>query len=202
MTKVVFFDTETTGLPLWQEPSDSEGQPHLTQLAAIVADAETKEVLASIDLTIRPDGWVIPAELVELNGLTTEYCAAVGVSEKLAVDLFFELVSNADLIVAHNSSFDQRIIRIAMKRYGYSDADLIEWAAKDKHFCTMRESKEIVGALTDKGSLKNPNLSEAYQYFYGEGFEGAHTALADATACMKVYWALTSRAEKEFAIEF
>ena len=202
MKKIVFFDTETTGLPLWQEPSDSEGQPHLTQLAAIVANAETKEILASIDLTIRPEGWVIPEALVELNGLTAEYCAAVGVSEKLAIDLFADLIGDVDLIVAHNSSFDQRIMRIAMKRYGYSDADLIEWAVKDKHFCTMRESKEIVGAITDKGNLKNPNLSEAYQYFYGEGFEGAHTALADTTACMKVYWALNSRAEKEFAIEF
>lgn len=34
MKKIVFFDTEKTGLPIWNEPSDSEVQPHLTQIGA------------------------------------------------------------------------------------------------------------------------------------------------------------------------
>lgn len=189
MKKIAFFDTETTGLPIWSEPSNSDGQPHLTQLAVIVAHAETFEVLSKIDLTIRPDGWVIPAEVSKLNQLTTEYCADVGVSEKLVLELFLELVNDAQTIAAHNSSFDQRIIRIAMKRYGYNDAALIDWAAKD-HFCTMRTANPVMGLVREDGKPKLPNLSEAYQFYTSKTLENAHTAMADTQACFEIYKAM------------
>lgn len=189
MKKIAFFDTETTGLPIWSEPSNSDGQPHLTQLAVIVAHAETFEVLNTVDLTVRPDGWVIPAEVSKLNQLTTEYCADVGVSEKLVLELFLELVNDAQTIVAHNSSFDQRIIRIAMKRYGYNDAALIDWAAKD-HFCTMRTANPVMGLVREDGKPKLPNLTEAYQFYTGKTLENAHTAMADTQACFEIYKAM------------
>lgn len=197
MNTILFFDTETTGLPLFSEPSDAEGQPHLTQVAAVLAHAETREELASIDLTITPDGWVIPDEVAKLNKLTTEYCSKVGVSEKLALGLFLDLVANAKLVVAHNSSFDQRIVRIAMKRYGYSDAALIEWAEKERHYCTMQASKHEVRALNAKGNLKNPRLEEAYKFYTGKTLENAHTAMADTRGCMGVYWALKDKQIEE-----
>lgn len=55
MNKVVFFDTETTGLPVWDKPSDSEEQPHLAQLAAIAAT-----------------DWDISAEVSAIHGITKE----------------------------------------------------------------------------------------------------------------------------------
>ena len=202
MEKIVFFDTETTGLPIWSEPSDSEAQPHLTQIAALVVDADTRKVLSSIDLTIRPEGWEIPAETVELNQLTTEHCANVGVNEMLAITMFLSLIAGAKNIIAHNSSFDQRIIRIAMKRYGYSDAALIEWADKGQHHCTMLAAHPIMG-LKRNGKPKFPSLSEAYEHFIGKPLEGAHTALADARGCMEVYFAMQDLANaKEPVIKF
>lgn len=202
MNKIIFFDTETTGLPVWEKPSDSIEQPHLTQIAAIVADADTQEVISSIDLTIKPDGWEVPEELEALNGLSTEYCLKNGVDERLAIMMFLELLRGCNRIVAHNSSFDQRILRIALKRYDYTDEVLEAWATKDAHYCTMRESKQIVGAVNSKGAIKNPNLSEAFKFFTGKELEKAHTALADTNACMEVYWALQNREPVEKAINF
>jgi len=202
MEKIVFFDTETTGLPIWNEPSDSEGQPHLTQIGALVVHAETREVLSSIDLTIRPEGWEIPKEVSAINQLTTDYCKAIGVNERLALEVFLDLITDAKTIIAHNSSFDQRIIRIAMKRYDYSDAALIEWADKELHQCTMRDAHPIMG-LKRNGKPKSPSLSEAYEYFMGKPLEGAHTALADARGCMEVYFAMQDLANaKEPVIKF
>lgn len=202
MKKIVFFDTETTGLPIWNEPSDSEGQPHLTQIGALVVHAETREVLSSIDLTIRPAGWEIPKEVSAINQLTTDYCKAIGVNERLALEVFLDLIADAKTIIAHNSSFDQRIIRIAMKRYGYSDAELIEWEDKELHQCTMRDAHPIMG-LKRNGKPKSPSLSEAYEHFTGKPLEGAHTALADARGCMEVYFAMQDLANaKEPVINF
>ena len=205
MNKIVFFDTETTGMPVWSSPSDSEEQPHLTQIGAIVAHAETGEVLSSIDLTIRPEGWEIPKEVSDLNQLTTDYCKAIGINEKLALEVFLDLIADAKKIIAHNSSFDQRIIRIAMKRYGYTDAALIEWADKELHHCTMRAAHPIMG-LTRNGKPKFPNLGETYKHFIGKPLENAHTAMADARGCMEVYFAMQAeekaKANAEPAISF
>ncbi len=44
--KALAYDTETTGLPDWNKPSDDPGQPRITQLAAELFDDETGEVLA------------------------------------------------------------------------------------------------------------------------------------------------------------
>ena len=47
---VLAYDTETTGLPNWKAPSGDPSQPHLVQIAALVANIETRQVIASLDL--------------------------------------------------------------------------------------------------------------------------------------------------------
>ncbi|GAA0567714.1 3'-5' exonuclease [Halomonas salifodinae] len=195
MTPILFFDTETTGLPDWKVPSDSEHQPHLVQLAAILADADSRQELATLDLVIAPDGWEIPDEVAEIHGITTEHAAAVGVSESTAVNLLFELWAGHRR-VAHNRTFDQRILRIAAKRY-LSEGDVEAWADKDAFDDTMLLAKPIM-ELPPKGKYgwKSPKLSEAYEHFIGKPLENAHSAMADARACMEVYWALLDHQAK------
>lgn len=196
MTPILFFDTETTGLPDWKVPSDSEHQPHLVQLAAILADADTRREIATLDLIIRPDGWEIPDEVAEIHGITQEHAEAVGVNEELAVTLFHELWSGHRR-VAHNRAFDQRIIRIAMKRYGFGEKPMEEWADKETFDDTMLIAKPIM-ELPPKGRYgwKQPKLSEAYEHFIGKPLENAHSAMADTRACMQIYWALLDHQAK------
>lgn len=59
MSTSICYDTETTGLPLFKEPSDHPGQPRVTQLAAELFDDATGATIASMDVIIRPDGWTI-----------------------------------------------------------------------------------------------------------------------------------------------
>lgn len=199
MNTAMFYDTETTGLPKWKEPSGDPSQPHLVQLGAILCNADTGEVLQSLDLIIRPDGWEIPDEVAEIHGITTEKAMAIGVSEELAVDLFLEMKGKATR-VAHNRTFDQRIIRIALKRYGYSEEVMEAWAEKDDHLCTMQMAKPVM-QLEPRGRYgwKSPKLEEAYKHFTGKDLENAHTAMADAKACMAVYFALIEQQKKEVA---
>lgn len=177
MSLIICFDTETTGLPDWKSPSEAEHQPHLVQLAAHLVDTESWKVIQSMDVIIRPDGWEIPEEVSAIHGITTEYAKQVGIPEKLALDMFLELWGGR-LQVAHNTTFDRRIIRIATKRYS-SDDVCDSWHQAD-YSCTMVGARKVMGG-------KQPTLGEAYKYFTGEELQDAHTAIADVNACLAVY---------------
>lgn len=188
--EILVFDTETTGLPDWKSPSGGENQPHLVQLAAHLVEVEAQKIVQSMDVIIKPDGWTIPDEVSELHGITTDYAMAVGVDEKLALDMFLALWGRRKR-VAHNTTFDNRIIRIATKRY--SDEQTIEAWKAGEYECTGLLSKPIM-QMEPKGryGYKMPKLSEAYEHFTGKVLQDAHTAIADVNACLEVYFAIKS----------
>jgi len=192
MPITLYYDTETTGFPLWREPSEDPCQPHLTQVAAFLADDGGKK-LGSIDLIVRPDGWSIPEDVQRLTGITPERATIGGVPECVALAAFIALWSRADLRVAHNENFDARIIRIALHRYsGIFDPDIWSEGAAE---CTMRlatpllklpATEKMVAAGRGK-SFKAPNLAEAHVGLLGREMTGAHNAMFDVIACMAIH---------------
>jgi len=183
MAKKAFFDTETTGMVLWSDPSGAEHQPHIVQLAALLVDMETQETVGALDVIIKPDGWVIPADMTLIHGITNEQALDEGIPEKEAVSMLLDLIGENNRI-AHNQGFDARIIRIATKRF-FDEATQGKWKA-GKGECTAQLSRKLV-ALP---KTKVPTLQEAYTHFYGKPFEGAHSAMADTLACRDVYFAV------------
>jgi DNA polymerase-3 subunit epsilon len=190
----LFYDTETTGLPLWKEPSDHVDQPHIVQLAAKLVNLATREVLKSMDVIIRPDGWVIPEDTISIHSITNMQAAAEGIPEAEALDQFMELVAELgplDELIGHNESFDRRIVRIAIKRHiDPRSPDLSipvsdEWKAA-KSYCTCYKAR----AHTKLDKNKLPKLTEAYQHFFGKPMEGAHSAGGDVDGCIAVYFAI------------
>lgn len=202
---VLVYDTETSGLPIWKEPSESPAQPHLVEICGLLYDADSRELVDSYHAIIRPDGWTIPDEVAAIHGITTEKALAEGVPEAEALAAFLALHDRALLRVAHNESFDQRIIRIAIKRFPDPDeCDHDTYADQFKaapSYCTCNSAKPIMKlpateAMRKSGRghwFKPPNMQEAHQYFTGETFEGAHGARADAEACARVYFAILDR---------
>lgn len=184
MNKALVFDTETTGLPDWKTPSEGEGQPHIVDLAAILYDGDTE--VDRLNVIVRPDGWVIPQDTIDLHGITMEQAMDEGIAEAEALERFLALVQRADVDVAHNTTFDERIIRIAMMRYR-DEAQANSYRERAK-FCTMFHSRDICRLPAKRGGLyKSPKLSEAYQHFFGEPLEGAHRALPDALGCARIF---------------
>jgi len=187
--KILFYDTETTGLPEWKIPSYSDEQPHIVQLAAILADHETQEVISTMDVIIKPDGWDIPEEVIALHGITNEMAISKGISENEALCFFLEMWGGG-MRVSHNQTFDQRIVRIATKRYCYDDT-IEQWKNRENHKCTMLMAKPIMQMLPkNRYGFKNPKLQEAYKHFTGKDLEEAHNAMKDAKACMEIYFAM------------
>jgi DNA polymerase-3 subunit epsilon len=193
----LFYDTETTGLPLFREPSEHPGQPHIVQLAAALVNMETRATVASIDVIVRPDGWTIPDQVAAIHGITTERAMDEGVPEPLALDMLLDLWGGRRLRIAHNEPFDARIVRIAAKRHRADMAD--PWEA-GKAECTAQMAtpilklpptpKMIAAGFT---KFKTANLGEAYQHFLGKQLEDAHSAMPDVQACMAVYFAIKER---------
>lgn len=190
----LFYDSETTGLPLFSEPSEDPRQPHIVQLGARLVDLGTRRVISTLDVICYPDGWTIPEEVTAVHGISTEHAKRFGVSESLALGLFLELWQSCDVRIAHNESFDARIICIAQHRH--DDAALDAWKEGPSE-CTAKLSTPILKLpptakmkAVGRAHHKTANLAEAYRYFTGREIENAHSALADVDACMAVYFAI------------
>lgn len=206
MNLALFYDTETTGLPLFGEPSEHPDQPHIVQLAACLVDLDTRQTVAGMDVIICPDGWTIPDNVAAVHGITTEHAEAVGISEKLAVEMFMALWAGPGRTrIAHNESFDARILRIALKRLFDKPDEVLpisdEWKAGTAE-CTARLATPICALPpTEKMKAakrfhhKTPNLTEAYRHFAGKELENAHSAMADVLACRDVYFAIQDMKE-------
>ena len=194
MKYAVFFDTETTGLVRFKDPSIHPDQPHIVQLGACLVDIDTRKVLSTLDVMVRPDGWLIPDEVAAIHGITTEMAADLGVPESLAVEMLLDLVGSRTRI-AHNESFDARIVRIAcMRHFEGSQAD--EWKGGPAE-CTQKLATPILRLPpTDRmkavgfTKFKTANLREAVLHFTGKPLENAHSALADVHGCMSVWFAI------------
>lgn len=196
MPEKLFFDTETTGLPRYNEPSDDPGQPHIVQLAACLVDTDTRKVVASLDLIVKPDGWEIPEAATAIHGITHEHAMRFGVPEALAVDAFMGMWAHRTR-VGHNESFDARILRIALKRYvdprtpGAEQAMSDIWKAGAAE-CTQRMATPLLTAhLHSKGQKgKTSSLAEAHELVVGHPLQGAHSAMGDTLGCMAVYFGI------------
>lgn len=197
MNTALFFDTETTGLPLFKEPSEHPDQPHIVQLAAMLVDLDTRKTQARLDVIVRPNGWTIPDEVAAIHGITTEKALEIGVNESMALGMLLELWNEDQprMRIAHNRSFDDRIVRIALMRY--EDVPLADkWKAAPGQ-CTATMATPIMQLPpTEKmkragfNKFKTPNLGEAYRHFTGRELQGAHSAMADTRACAEVFFAI------------
>ena len=141
--KILFFDTETTGFPVWGKPSDDPCQSRVTQLHAELVDSETRGVIACISTYIRPNGWQIPEEIEKMIGITNDHCERFGISMGSVILPFLDMWKLADFRVGHNESFDMRMMRIEIFREIGDEVMADEWKAGASQ-CTQAMSKNIV----------------------------------------------------------
>jgi DNA polymerase III epsilon subunit-like protein len=186
----LFFDTETTGLPInWKAPvSDVDNWPRVTQLAWQVYDEDGKLIRERCNL-IKPDGWEIPKEAFFIdNNMSTERCEREGVRMLDILEDFVEQVGNADYLIAHNMAFDDKVIGAEMIRAN------LAFGSEPKKVCTMQESIDFCKIPPFKwGNYKWPKLIELHEKLFNEGFDGAHDALADVKACARSFFELKKR---------
>lgn len=184
MKPILFLDVETSGLPLWREPSGDPRQPHLVEVAALLVDPQTREIIETLHNIVQPEGWTIPEDVVAIHGITTERALVEGEPEADTLNALLALHGQCEFRVAHNETFDARMVRIACKRFlGDEVADAWMEAPSD---CTARATRPLVALPRNK----MPTLGEAYHHLFGERLEGAHSAMVDVRACMRIFFHL------------
>lgn len=190
----LFFDTETSGIPNFKEQSEHPSQPFIVQLAALLTD-DIGNNISSMNFIILPKG-NIPNDVAAIHGISTEKASQLGIDALLAFNLFIALLSKADCLVAHNISFDTKLIKIMAGQV--SSPGIRELLEAKKQFCTMRIAQPLCKLeITEKQKMagftgfKQPKLQEAYKHFFGIEFDKAHNALADVTACKDIFFKMT-----------
>lgn len=190
MSTVAYLDTETTGMLAKGHNAGSPAHPHICQLGAqLVADGR---IVAEMNLLVRPLNWGIPAEATAVHGITTEMCMAYGLPIKSVITLAARLIQRADLVVCHNFPFDQMMVWTEMIRCETAQ-ELADFLAKPS-FCTMEGATPILNLPPTPKMIaagfnkpKAPNLGEAYRFFTGREFVGAHDAQEDVRGCRAVH---------------
>lgn len=184
----LFFDTETTGLPRnWKAPvTDLNNWPRMIQVAWIFCDKNGKRI-ESADYIIKPENFIIPVEASRIHGISTEKAMSEGADLEKVLTSFNELVEEADFIVAHNISFDEKIIGAELLRKNIQS----DFERKTK-LCTMKASTNYC-QLPGPYGYKWPKLSELHIKLFGKDFEEAHDASVDINATEKCFWEMRSR---------
>lgn len=196
-----FFDTETTGVPKNYNASaeDVDNWPRVTQLCYAVFD-ENEQLIKKHNTLIKPEGWTIPT-VEELraqgnknpnffveNNMSTERCEAEGYPIADVMDDFISDRLKADYSIAHNISFDSKILRAEMFRLGRRE----EFTAPK--ICTMMKSTQFCQLCTPGSNrFKWPKLEELHMKLFGCKFEGAHDASNDVMATVKCFFELKRR---------
>lgn len=183
----LFFDTETTGVT----PTD-----RIVQFAAMLYD-EKRQPIGQFKTMVKRDGWTIPEGAAAIHGISDADCDRYGIPVLEVLLVFKNWCSMADILIAHNIPFD-----LTKVRHEATLAGVIEkLGMPHKQFCTMKATTDLCKLPGRYGDYKWPKLVEAYKHLFGEGFDGAHDALADVKACARIYFHLLDRdAQAEAAL--
>lgn len=186
---ILFFDTETTGLPVdYDAPvTDINNWPRLVQLAYLLYDSEGNFV-SSGDHIIKPDGFEIPLEASQVHKITHRRAKNEGEDLTTVLVNFNNVLSNVSTVVAHNISFDEKILGAEYLRTG-----IVNSLSPKNKICTMIKSTEFCAISSPYGGYKWPKLSELHHILFNIGFEEAHNASVDVRATSKCYWELIQK---------
>jgi DNA polymerase III subunit epsilon len=192
--KLLFFDVETTGLPLFQESLDfSEGwrgqrfppasdlsaydTARVVQLSYLTCDfpSSPSSTLSLHDSLIRCSGFVI--ENSHLHGITTERSLSEGVPLLSAMNEFLTACRSADFLVAHNLQFDYHVLLSELHRHGGLSHLIAELEARagSSLLCTMELSRRY---LQERHGV-TPSLKNLFESVIGERLSGHHNSLED-----------------------
>ena len=202
---VLIFDTETTGLPpkIKTKPLDLNSTndlldtwPYIVQLSYIVYNTELCKIVCQKDWIIQlPPEIEIPLEASKIHGITTEISRNQGINIPIALDSFMRDWEIADLIVAHNMSFDLNMIKTELVRVCNKKRNKIKFNSyyelvqnADKLYCTMQESIELCNLETvdkyGRNYVKFPKLSELHEKLFLTSPSNLHNAFNDVIVCV------------------
>jgi DNA polymerase III epsilon subunit-like protein len=189
--RIIFFDTETTGLPKDRNINallERDNWPDLVSISWIVYDGEKR--VSKESHIIRPQGWSIPEDAAKIHGITNQAANERGESLRDVLRAFTMALRNCNYVVAHNMEFDRNVLHAAYK--WRLNADPREFWPYKAEVCTMMVASEELKIPNPHGyaTYKWPRLDELYQITFNEPAPaGAHSADRDTEVLAAIFWA-------------
>ena len=202
--RVLVFDTETTGLPKTKiiNPDTLHLWPHIVQFSYLIYDTELNDIIKTNDNIVQVKEDVnIPEDSIKFHGITNEISREKGIPLETILTYFFNHLSNVDLLVGHNVSFDINMVKVELMRMIYSNlTEDVKDAFKYNlhHFtnfknicCTLQDSIELcnIQAFTKLGKpyLKFPQLIELHDKLFETKPNHLHNSLNDILITLRCF---------------
>ena len=176
--RILVFDVETTGLipnndPITKKNQPIENMPYIIQLSFIVFnlyDYKLERVFNAYIKIKEPEK--ITKEITDLTGITREKCENYGILIKDALLEFYNEYIQSDYVIAHNISFDRRMIMFEIER-NYVELELkaenilnifnpIFCKLKNiENYCTMMSSINICNIIVERKTNSNSFVKDS-----------------------------------------
>lgn len=171
--KTLIFDTETTAL-ITNSIIRLEKQPRIIEFFGLILDGEEEK--ESFHFLFNP-GELISEDTTKITGITN-----FDVKDKPKFSDRYEWIGSflelQEEVVAHNLSYDQRVIDFEMKRNGVT----LSWPKK---ICTVEATEHLLGYRL--------SLMALHEHLFGVPFDGAHRAENDVRATARCFIELRKR---------
>jgi len=191
-TKILFFDTETSGFITKDLSFDHPNQAWTVQIGAILGNQN--EDFAKMNTIIKANGRSMNPFAQEVHGISAERADAEGIHELEAAEQFGLMLRQADLMVCHNFDFDWKYVNQLMERNidKMSDEARSAFYLDLPGYCTMKDKAVVkfCGLKNKANKPKWPKLIELHEVLFKEPFEKAHDAFADISATKRCFFAL------------
>ena len=195
--KILVFDTETTGLPEKNASIYNHNQwPYIIQLSYILYDLSNNSTIIKDDYIKLYNSIEISPESYEKHKITKELLNTKGIHIKQALTEFNKYLKACDMVVAHNISFDKRMIFVESFR-NKLDQYFTQYIDNTKitkpEYCTMKNTAPFCNLIrlssTNKTYIKSPTLTELYQKLFPENIvpENLHNSLIDILITLRCY---------------
>lgn len=177
--RAVLFDTETTDL-VSNSLLPLEEQPYIVEFYAMTLELSGEEwkKVDEFETFVKPPVPVTETT-TKITGITPEDVRDAPRWSEIVVRAH-QILQNAEIVVAHNLSFDMAMIEFEAER---AEMGAPEWP--DWKICTVEATEYF-----ESHRLK---LADLHQNLFGEKFTGAHRARTDVEAMGRCFVELWKR---------
>ncbi len=181
--KFLLFDISANGQPKSYSASfrDSFNWPRMIHLSWQLMN-EKGQILDSHNDLIKPSGFTLTPQIEERHKVSTKELKEQGVEVKASVASFMNIVPEADMVFAHNLTFNQGVVTAEADR-----ADIIERLSSADTYCLMQEATYFCGIPGKRGKYKWPSLPELHQRIFGKSYGKISNAEADLNALARCF---------------
>ena len=145
----------------------------------------------SVELEQRGSIIQIPNDAVRIHGISTEKATAEGRPlVEVLKDFLKAIPGNLTALVGHNVNYDKNIVAAELARLNGPNAVETKRFIHLPRLCTMTAGAEYCKIPGRYGKYKWPTLDALHRKLFGQGFEKAHSALADVEACARCFFRL------------